>query len=138
MALSHLLYMSYESYFLTEKDLRAILEKAQANNQRYGITGILLYSQGSFMQVIEGEEKMILRLWGHLHRDPRHKDLRLLFHEKLETRNFPDWCMSFRIVKPEHLPPDGFCHFLQKDEARKTMKGEAINYLLSFKEALPG
>jgi len=135
MSLSHLLYISYESYFLTEDDLQLIMASSLRNNQRLKLTGLLLHSRGSFMQLLEGEDENVLDMWLQLHDDPRHRDLRLLIHEPITERSFPDWAMSFRVVEPSQLPKQGFSTFLYDKDPSGRSSG-AFDYLLSFRDAL--
>lgn len=135
MSLSHLLYFSYESYFLTEDDLQLILASSLKNNQRLQLTGLLLHCRGSFMQLLEGEDEKVMDMWLQLHHDPRHRDLRLLVHEPIIERSFPDWAMSFRVLDPSQLPKNGFSTFLFDKNSFGHSSG-AFDYLLSFRDAL--
>jgi hypothetical protein len=135
MSLSHLLYLSYETYFLTSVDLERILASSVRNNTRLHLTGLLLYSRGSFMQLLEGEEEDVLNMWERLHRDPRHRDLRLLVYGPIAERSFSDWAMSFRVVEPRDAPEMGFSNFLF-DTKNYRGGSAAFDYLLSFRDTL--
>ncbi|RYF76966.1 MAG: BLUF domain-containing protein [Comamonadaceae bacterium] len=72
----------------------AILAQARSHNTASGITGILCYGGGIFLQAIEGGRKAISELYGHIQRDARHKDVMLLHYEEIEVRRFGGWTMG--------------------------------------------
>ena len=71
-----------------------ILAQARAHNTSCGITGILCYGAGVFLQAIEGGRMPISELYGHIQRDPRHKDVVLLDYEEISERRFGGWTMG--------------------------------------------
>ena len=74
--------------------IQGILEAARARNQASGITGILVYGSGIFMQVIEGGRQAVSDLYGTIQRSPRHKDVVLLHYEEIVERRFSAWTMG--------------------------------------------
>ena len=74
--------------------IQAILETARRHNHEHGVTGILVYGGGIFMQAIEGGRQVISDLYGTIERDPRHKDLVLLHYEEILERRFGGWTMG--------------------------------------------
>ena len=72
----------------------AILAQARAHNTASGITGILCYGQGTFLQAIEGGRAAVSALYGHIQSDSRHKDVVLLHYEEIEARRFGGWTMG--------------------------------------------
>ena len=74
--------------------IQAILETARRHNHEHGVTGILVYGGGIFMQAIEGGRQVISDLYGTIERDPRHKDLVLLHYEEILERRFGSWTMG--------------------------------------------
>src|SRR5918993_664665 len=72
----------------------AILAQSRSHNPGCGITGILCYGGGVFLQAIEGGRVAISDLYGHLQRDPRHKDVLLLHFEEISERRFGGWTMG--------------------------------------------
>ena len=67
----------------------------RAKNARLGITGMLLVSQGAFMQVLEGEEATVRQLYATIRADPRHEHVHTLATLALPGREFSDWAMGF-------------------------------------------
>jgi hypothetical protein len=78
--------------------LQAMLKKARANNTRDGITGLLLYGNGHFVQLLEGDEGPVDALYARIVKDPRHRQVFLLYRDPVTERDFAKWEMAF-----EHL-----------------------------------
>ena len=74
--------------------VEAILEKARQHNPVSGITGILCYGGGIFLQAIEGGRLPVSELFGTIQKDPRHKDVALLHYEEILERRFGGWSMG--------------------------------------------
>lgn len=72
----------------------AILAQSRQFNPTSGITGILCYGGGIFLQAIEGGRMPVSDLYGHIQRDPRHKDVVLLHYEEISERRFGGWTMG--------------------------------------------
>ena len=81
----------------------AILGRARAHNTACGITGVLCHAQGVFLQTLEGGRDTINELYGHIQRDPRHKDVMLLHFEEIEKRLFGTWDMGQVNLSKSHL-----------------------------------
>ena len=74
--------------------VEAILAQSRSHNPASGITGILCYGGSTFLQAIEGGRNAINELYGHILRDPRHKDVVLLHYEEISERRFGSWTMG--------------------------------------------
>ena len=74
--------------------IEEILSKSREENPGSGITGILCYGGGIFLQAIEGGRNAVNELYGHIQRDVRHKDVILLHYEEIEERRFGSWTMG--------------------------------------------
>ena len=90
-----LTYVSSATTILTPDELLALLQTARDNNGRLGLTGMLLYKDGNFMQVLEGEEAPLRDLHKKIAKDSRHSGLIKLLDHPIETRQFPSWSMAF-------------------------------------------
>jgi hypothetical protein len=71
-----------------------ILAKSRQGNPSSGITGILCYGGGIFLQAIEGGRNAVSELYGHIQRDTRHKDVVLMHYEEISERRFSGWTMG--------------------------------------------
>ncbi|KQP37422.1 BLUF domain-containing protein [Pseudorhodoferax sp. Leaf274] len=74
--------------------IEAILTQAREHNPSCGITGILCYGGGIFLQAIEGGRMAVSELFGHIQKDPRHQDVALLHFEEISERRFGGWTMG--------------------------------------------
>ena len=72
----------------------SILDSARAHNLQNGITGILCYGGGIFLQAIEGGRNQVNSLYGFILADHRHKDVVLLHYEEITERRFGGWTMG--------------------------------------------
>lgn len=72
----------------------AILREARQHNPECGITGILCYGDGVFLQCIEGSRMEVSALFASIQKDPRHKDVALLLYEEILERRFGGWSMG--------------------------------------------
>jgi hypothetical protein len=83
--------------------IEAILAQSRQYNPTCGITGILCYGGGIFLQAIEGGRTAVSELYGHIQRDPRHKDVVLLHYEEISERRFGGWTMGqVNLLKLNH------------------------------------
>ncbi|OOG58605.1 BLUF domain-containing protein [Polaromonas sp. C04] len=74
--------------------IESILTQSRQYNPTSGITGILCYGGGVFLQAIEGGRMPVNELYGHIQKDPRHKDVVLLNYEEISERRFGGWTMG--------------------------------------------
>ncbi|MDF1484245.1 BLUF domain-containing protein [Ramlibacter sp. H39-3-26] len=72
----------------------AILAESRQHNPGCGITGILCYGAGIFLQAIEGGRSAVNDLYGQILRDARHQDAELLHYEEISERRFGGWTMG--------------------------------------------
>ncbi|MGR9073214.1 MAG: phosphate-starvation-inducible PsiE family protein [Gammaproteobacteria bacterium] len=96
-----LVYMSNAVKPMSAKELMGLLKKAQANNSRRNITGVLLYANQTFVQVLEGEDSIVDRVFETIKKDSRHRGVKLIERVPIENREFPDWSMGFEELDPE-------------------------------------
>jgi Sensors of blue-light using FAD len=101
--LSQLCYVSTAVVPFEAPMLHALLEQARAHNHAHGLTGILLYSRGHFMQMLEGEPGAVSALFHKIELDPRHHRVMTLFRQPIVARDFADWSMAFRDLDDPKL-----------------------------------
>lgn len=92
--LVRLLYVSRAVVPESQDAIQAILASARQHNLQNGITGILCYGGGVFVQAIEGGRSAVNRLYTQIIEDPRHKDVELLHYEEISERRFGGWTMG--------------------------------------------
>jgi hypothetical protein len=91
--LVRLLYAS-RAVDTSQSAIDEILAQSRSHNPACGVTGILCYGAGVFLQAIEGGRMAISELYGHIQRDARHKDVVLLHYEEISERRFGGWTMG--------------------------------------------
>ena len=102
MTVFQLIYRSQASIPFSEEDLLTLLEKCRKNNSERDVTGILLYGNGYFLQLLEGTMDAVCDLYyNHIAHDPRHQNISLLHQMPVAARLYPDWSMAFRALHPE-------------------------------------
>jgi len=102
MPLVQLIYVSSARQELTDAELDAILESSVRHNTPQQVTGLLLYSQGSFMQVLEGETAAVEEAYGRICEDSRHHHIIEIMREPIDEREFGRWAMGFRRLCREN------------------------------------
>lgn len=133
-------YTSSATRRMGPEDLAQILDEARERNQRLGITGMLLYNEGNFLQVLEGADEATVRdLYEHIKVDERHHMVITLMDEQADQRDFDEWTMGFRDLGdlgPGDLP-EGYTRFMQgqtPDAALGGEAGHAYRALLHFRD----
>jgi len=113
--LFQLVYESQETHSMTEADLRELLQSAREKNDDLNVTGLLLYAQGRFLQVLEGPESTVRELYATIEEDPRHADAELILTTSTTERTFPDWEMG--LERPgAFVNLEGASSFLQSGD----------------------
>ena len=92
--LVRLLYASRAVATINQEELVAILRKSKSNNPAIGITGVLCYSEGIFLQALEGGRSAVNQLYNRITADPRHTSVELLCYEEIGERRFAGWSMG--------------------------------------------
>jgi hypothetical protein len=96
-------YVSRARDGLSSADLLDILMISRRNNPANGITGMLLFGNGNFLQVLEGEESTVDALLDKLARDPRHAQIQVLSRRAIDHRQYSNWGMGFERLSPQAL-----------------------------------
>lgn len=90
-----LIYASAATVDFPDEELKELLKIARRNNEPLAVSGMLLYHEGSFLQILEGEESVVLALYDKIEADPRHDNVKMLLRSEIEERSFGDWKMGF-------------------------------------------
>lgn len=97
-----LIYHSHAPRRPTEVDLQRLLAWSRRYNAEHGITGLLLYSDGRYVQLLEGPEAAVSDLYAHIQRDARHEQV-ITVSAGPGPRRFAEWGMDFGLVAPAEL-----------------------------------
>ncbi len=98
-----LIYSSEVETYLGDIDISSLLYAARQSNAEHKVTGVLLHHNGNFIQVLEGEEETIKRLYETILKDRRHKNIKLLLEKEIDKRQFNGWDMGFKNITDEDL-----------------------------------
>jgi len=113
-------YRSRETRPMTRGDIEDILGISRTHNAEHAISGMLLYHDGRFTQVIEGSRSDILDLKARILADPRHTDVTTLYEGEEPERTFAQWSMAFHY--PDGPQRQQLESTLPIDWGRRTLK----------------
>ncbi|XCF07113.1 BLUF domain-containing protein [Tamlana crocina] len=91
-------YLSDSVEHNTMDELKTLYEKAKENNRANNITGVLIYKDRNFLQVLEGEEHHVDQTFKRIEKDKRHKNIFEIINSEIEERIFEDYNFGFTIV----------------------------------------
>jgi Sensors of blue-light using FAD len=97
------IYSSESATPMQMDDLEEILEGARESNAEVGITGALVYVDGFFLQILEGESEEVLQLMGRISRDVRHEAVTVLRQGEVPAAHFSDWTMAYVSATAEQV-----------------------------------
>ena len=98
--MKRLIYISHATQEVSSEEVQSIGDISAKNNQQSEITGVLLFIQGIFFQILEGKSQNIDQVYGKILKDPRHTEILCLKTETcVKTRMFPEW--SMRVINLE-------------------------------------
>lgn len=101
--LEQIIYMSALAPHADESCLKDILAESMARNPAQHVTGLLLYVNGSFLQVVEGGPEELAELYARISKDPRHTAMAKISQHPIEEREFGDWSMGWARVQAAEL-----------------------------------
>lgn len=131
-----IIYLSRSLHHFPQAELEELLAKSRQNNQALGLTGMLVYREQCFLQVLEGPVAEVEALSTKIGRDPRHCDVSILLSGQIAERSFGDWRMGFVNADQAHRLP-GFSDFFGADFSLQLFAhnaGLARKTLLAFRD----
>ena len=93
--LRSIIYVSTAVSLFTEQQLESLLVEARRLNLESGVTGVLLYCDGNFMQCLEGPPDSLQTTYERILASRRHTNVVQLLDRRIETRSFAEWQMGF-------------------------------------------
>ena len=134
-----LVYTSSATQEFWPDDLFALVEKSRSKNAPRGLTGMLLFHEGEFLQLLEGPETAVRECFAMVQRDPRHESVKVLMTGTSEERDFPEWTMGFEQPSDGwHLPPEWSSILENGFDTTSRNASEAKGLLLSFQHSQCG
>ncbi len=101
--LMHCIYASAAVRHFETAELTELLQAARKHNEAAGLTGMLLYTEGSFFQVLEGPPDAVEALYARIERDKRHDHVTKIVAEAIPSRSFAQWTMGFSQLSRKDL-----------------------------------
>lgn len=98
-----LLYTSIANQPISEQDLLDILNEARERNSRQHITGMLLFNQFEFVQLLEGEEADVKDVMAAIEKDQRHASVKIFYEGPIQERAFQGWSMAFQLLDASRM-----------------------------------
>jgi hypothetical protein len=136
----HLIYVSSATEPLSDADIDQILDTSRANNREVRVTGLLLFKDDCFLQVLEGEDDAIVDTFDRIKSDRRHRAIDILRYEHIPRRSFGRWHMAFANHDTlAREATDTFEAFIDEhfDEAHLELAGSKVyDLVLAFKNDL--
>jgi len=136
----YIVYVSRASRPYSEEELWYLLDVSRRNNEKTGVTGMLLYRGGHFFQTLEGPPEAVRDTFDKICRDPRHRDVVKLVERPTQERSFADWSMGFRNAnKLSEESQEAINVFLSEPaqpSAADARGGLVYKLLLQFRESL--
>lgn len=136
MTIHTLIYVSTAAREYEPRELARIISDAVPSNGMLNITGMLVYSKGTFMQVMEGPKNNIDLTFNRIQRDPRHYGIMVIYRGDVDARSFPGWAMGFRSLGEKGLESvAGFVSLNRNGfdfERMKANPGLALSMLQDF------
>lgn len=129
-----LIYVSKAVEPFDQKGLLDLLDESRCGNQSQEVTGMLLYKNDAFVQLLEGRKDVVLKLFDKIIADNRHNHVRRLLFRSVSERLFPEWSMGFECLSTD-ASIDGFTHFLENSDLLKTeaLGCQALQLLCRFR-----
>ncbi len=121
-----LVYVSSASANLSEDDLKDVISCARETNKILGVTGMLVFLDGCFLQVLEGRPERVRELYAKIEADPRHFGAKVLIESEIAKPAFPAWSMGFRKARRGDLYMAGFCALTRRALDGRTGRADAI------------
>lgn len=127
-----IIYLSSATKLLSDNELKNLLSNSKTKNITKEITGLLLYIDGDFLQVIEGNKKDVLNLFELIKTDKRNRSVIPVFSDFVENRQFPDWSMGFSQLTYNELQKDVVFENISKTSLSNIDDKVAIIFIDTF------
>jgi hypothetical protein len=98
-----LIYSSEATGDMPRPELERMLAQSRARNNMRDVTGVLVFVDGIFLQILEGDQNNVAELMEKIGRDPRHRAVKVFHEEDIEKRTFGSWRMAFVSPSAEEM-----------------------------------
>lgn len=129
--MKYLIYLSTSVNLLDDAAIHELLNKSRARNAAANITGVLLYHDGSFIQLLEGAAEDVDSTFARISKDASHKNVIVIDEDNLDHRNFGDWSMGYKRATREEF--EGIEAYTDPRKVAERSTGESHPALTSLK-----
>ncbi len=133
-----LIYMSRASREMSQTDLDSILDAARHNNSKVDVSGVLLYADGTFFQVLEGPKYEVEAIYNKVYEDDRHCRVKIMSQRAVNERRFADWSMGYQRLDEDDADAAGFFDLSRaalEDRIPETAGEDLLKLLNGFAQA---
>lgn len=138
--LYELLYTSVATKEMGREELLRMLAKCRVNNRSVKVTGMLVYHNGEFMQLIEGEEVIVKDLFKKIKKDKRHHTVKSFWESPIAKRGFADFRMGFVNTGEDNMSDvEGYANFFEEGFSTLSMtdvKTDGKNFLIALSKKM--
>jgi hypothetical protein len=122
--LAHLVYVSVRKRNCTDEEMDKILAACKVNNEPLQVTGVLLYSDSTFIQYVEGKASTLTDLYDKIKKDARHEKPVMISYGPITKRIFPSWQMGSRKMASDNIDFVTDITHQDKDVFQRIMNGK--------------
>jgi hypothetical protein len=132
-----IIYLSSATQYLKKEEIEFLLEQSRTYNFKNHITGILLYIDGDFIQVLEGEKQTITSLFENIKVDKRHNGVICVLNRSIKKRQFNNWAMGYCATNYSDLKKIYGFENINKEELFNFKDHTALIFLDTFLKSHP-
>lgn len=133
-----LVYVSSATKEMSQEELLELLEQSREKNKEKNLTGMLLYANGNFFQILEGQKEDVMEIYNKITKDKRHRNCFEIDVSEIKERTFGDWSMGFKYLTiKDKKSIEGFSEFLDRHMQPHEFAAnpsEVIELLYNFKQ----
>lgn len=107
-----LTYQSRAALPPSDGALEELVAQARTRNHAAGVTGMLLYEDGRFLQTLEGPPEGLAQIWASIRQDERHDEIEVLSEHLVPGRLFSEW--DLLLYRKRDQAPAGLWERLQR------------------------
>ncbi|MBP2833668.1 BLUF domain-containing protein [Aquimarina sp. U1-2] len=121
-------YVSTVHPDVSSTDISQLMDYVRTYNNTIGLTGILMYSEGNFFQVLEGEEKLVKMMFERIKQDSKHYNIIKMLDSQMNTNSFSEYHSSFTVIADDYSKNE-LLEFLKKEKDNNPEHYKSISYL---------
>ncbi|WP_109438734.1 MULTISPECIES: BLUF domain-containing protein [Aquimarina] len=121
-------YVSTVNPDISNSDISELMDYVSSHNNAINITGILIYSEGNFFQILEGKEELVKMMFERIKKDSRHYNIIKMLDKEIKKTSFTEYHSSFTVIS-NGSSQEELQLFLQKEKINNPEHYKSISYL---------